>query len=595
MTTPIILTLTILLITVGLFVWNRLRIDVVGLVSLTLVSVTGLVTPAEALSGFSNEAVLTVAGMFVLSAALLRTGLVDALGRWFMRTAGESELRALVVGLAIVIPLSAFLNNTPIVLVMVPVMLTLARKRGIAPSRLLMPVSFASQLGGTTTLIGTSTNLLVAGLALQLGLPRIRLFDMTLPALIITGIGVVYLLTLGRKLLPTRSVGHGLIETYELRDYLTTLRVHEDSPLAGRSLRDSKFGENLGLQVVAIDRGDQRIHAVRGGMVIQAGDLLLARGNVGNIAQLSEVAHLEVVKPKDDLLIEESVEKEEEVRLVELIVPPRSPVIGRTLKQLAFRARYGVPVLGIQRHGVVIRDHLADVGLRSGDTLLVEAAPTALRELYDSDDLAVMSAVNPPTRRTSKMKIASPIMVGVVVLAAFEILPIVVSVMVGVVAMFLTGCIRPEEAYEDIDWMVLVLLGSIIPLGIAMQNSGTSALIAEQFLALSSGFGPYGALAAFYLLASLLTAVISNNAAAVVLTPVAISAALTLGVSPMPFVIAMMFAASNSFMTPIGYQTNTFIYAPGGYRFSDFVRVGAPLNVLMIIAATFVIPRFFPF
>lgn len=595
MTLDVILTLCVLLLAFVLFVWNRFRIDVVGLIVMSVVIIGGLVTPAEAISGFSNEAVVTIAAMFVLSSGLLRTGAIDVLGRSLERMAGQSELLVLVFGLAIVIPLSAFLNNTPVVIVMIPVILGVARKRGVAPSRLFMPVSFASQLGGTMTLIGTSTNLLIAGLVLELGLPRIRLFDITLPGAALCSIGVVYLLTIGRHLLPVRPVEEDLVETYELRDYLTVLRVLPDSPYIGRSLRDSRFGERLGLNVVAIDRGGTRIHAPRGGAVIEEGDLLLAEGSISDIAQIRESEHLEVKTPQDEIFPPEDPRSEKEVRLAEVMVPPRSPVIGRSLKQLSFRGRYGVPVLGVQRHGAALHERLADVRLRAGDMLLVEATKEELLKLHVSDDIAMIGAIDPPTRRTSKMKLSVLIMLVVILLAAFEVVPIVVSSLLGVVTMFLTGCVRPDEAYEDVDWMVLVLLGSLIPLGIAMQKSGTAELIAGQFLAATSWLGPYGALAAFYLLTSLLTEVISNNAAAVVLTPVAISAGAALGVSPMPFVIAVMFAASNSFMTPVGYQTNTFIFGPGGYRFSDFVRVGAPLNAVMVIAATFVIPAFFPF
>ncbi|MDX1584053.1 MAG: SLC13 family permease [Thermoanaerobaculia bacterium] len=595
MTIDVLLTLGTLVLAMLLFVSNRFRIDVVGLIVMSVVIIAGLVTPTEAISGFSNEAVMTIAAMFVLSSGLMRTGAIDVLGRWVERTAGQSEFLVLAIGLVIVIPLSAFLNNTPVVIVMIPVLLGVAKKRGVAPSRLFMPVSFASQLGGTMTLIGTSTNLLIAGLVLELGLPRIRLFDITVPGAILCAIGVVYLMTIGRHLLPIRHADEDLVETYELRDYLTVLRVLPGSPYIGKSLRDSKFGEQLGLNVVAIDRRGNRIHAPRGGTVVEEGDELLAEGKISDIAQVRENEHLDVKTPRDELFPPVDPESEKEVRLAELLVPPRSPVVGRTIRQLSFRGRYGVPVLGIQRHGSAIHQRLADVRLRAGDMLLVEATKDELQRLHTSDDIAMLGAVDPPTRRTSRMKLAVAIMIGVILVAAFEIVPIVVSALLGVVAMFVTGCVRPDEAYEDIDWMVLVLLGALIPLGIAMQKSGAADLIASQFLIATSWLGPYGALAAFYILTSLLTEVISNNAAAVVLTPIAISAGTALGVSAMPFVIAVMFAASNSFMTPVGYQTNTFIYGPGGYRFSDFLRVGAPLNVVMVAGATFVIPLFFPF
>jgi di/tricarboxylate transporter len=269
--------------------------------------------------------------------------------------------------------------------------------------------------------------------------------------------------------------------------------------------------------------------------------------------------------------------------------------VGRTLRELAFRAHYGVPVLGIQRHGVSIVERMGDVELEAGDLLLVRGAADELRRIHHGRELALLGPLALPARRRHKLRLAVPIFAAVVLLAAFDVMPILESALIGTLAMFLTGCVRPEEAYEEVDWMVLVLLGSLIPLGIAMQTTGAAELVAQSLLRLTAPLGAVGTLAGIFLLTSLLTELISNNAAAVVLTPIAIATATELAVSPLPFVIAVMVAASNAFMTPIGYQTNTFVYGPGGYRFSDFLRVGGPLNVLILIAATIVIPWFFPF
>jgi di/tricarboxylate transporter len=598
LTTEIVLTLAIAAGALALFVWNRLRVDVVGIIVMATLIVSGLVTPQEGISGFANEAMITVGAMFVLSGGLVRTGAIDILGRWVARAAGKSEFRLLLVSLAIVIPLSAFINNTPVVVVMIPLVLGISREIGAAPSRLFMPISFGSQMGGTLTLIGTSTNLLVAGLVLELGMDRIRLFDITPPALVLTVLGVVYLLTAGRWLTPLRETATDLVATYELREYLTGLVVAADSPIAGRSLRDSRFGEEHGLEVIGIERkGGERISYPRGGTVILAGDHLVVRGKVPDIARIEQTDHLRIAGTKPVFPIEPGSADAAagEAPLGELIVPPRSPVVGRTIRELNFRGRYGVPVLAIQRHGVPLHDRLANIALEPGDILLVQGPDQELRQLHQAGDLALLGAVNLPARRTRKLKFSIPILVLVVLLAALDIMPILVSAILGVIAMFLTRCITPDEAYAEIDWMVLVLLGSIIPLGIAMQNTGAAQFIATGLVRLTAPLGLLGVLAAFYLLTSLLTELISNNAAAVVLTPIAVATATSLGVSPLPLVIAVMIAASNSYMTPIGYQTNTFIYGPGGYRFSDFVRVGGPLNLLMTVAATLVIPWFFPF
>lgn len=597
-TTDVLLTLGVTAGALALFLWNRLRVDVVGIIVMVSLILLGLVTPREGISGFANEAVITVAAMFILSAGLLRTGAIDLLSRWAERAAAGGDFRLLVITLALVVPLSAFINNTPVVVVVIPMVLGLTRKMGLAPSKFFMPISFGSQLGGTLTLIGTSTNLLVAGLVLDLGLERIRLFDITPPALVLTAVGLLYLLTIGRWLTPTRETGTDLITTYELRDYLTGLVVGEQSPLAGRTLRDANFGSNYGLQVIGIDRGGQRISFPRGGATIMAGDILIVEGKIPDIARIEEEEHLSIAGTQPDFPMAGEQQTEDRRRgpgLAELIVPPRSPVVGRTLSELNFRNRYGLPVLGVQRQGEPFHGRLRDVVLMPGDILLVSGAPRELRNLHETGELSLLGTVELPAKRRRKIRYSVPIIIGVVALAAFEIVPILVSSLMGVVAMFVTGCLTPDEAYEEVDWMVIILLGAIIPLGIAMQNTGTAQLIANQLLRVTQPLGLFGVLAMFYLMTSLLTELISNNAAAVVMTPIAIATAAALGVSPMPFVIAVMFAASNSFMTPIGYQTNTFIYGPGGYRFSDFIRVGGPLNLLLLLVATFVIPVFFPF
>jgi di/tricarboxylate transporter len=609
LTVDILLTLAVAAGALGLFLWNRLRVDVVGLIVMVSLILLGLVTPQEGISGFANEATVTVAAMFILSAGLLRTGAIDVLGRWVARLAGSSELRLLLVACLLVVPMSAFINNTPVVVVMIPLILGLTRELGIAPSRLFMPISFASQMGGTLTLIGTSTNLLVAGLVLELGLERIRLFDITGPALVLTLIGLAYLFTVGRWLTPTRQPAADVLDRYEIREYLSVLVVEEESPLAGQSLRESRFGEMHGLEVVGIERSGQRLPVPGPETAIAAGDLLLVHGKLPDLARIAEVDHLRIAGTKPELRSRDGDgdegngdgddEGEERVAhpppLAELIVPPRSPVVGRSLRQLAFRGRYGVPVLAIQRHGQPLHERIRDIALEPGDIMLVEGTAAQLRQIHRSGDLALLGPVDLPAKRIRKIKYSVPILLGVVLLAATGVTTILVSALLGVIAMFVTGSLTPEEAYREVDWMVIVLLGSLIPLGLAMQNSGAAEYVAAGLLRLTTPLGLLGILATFYLLTSVITGLISNNAAAIVLTPIAVGTALALEVSPMPFVIAVMFAASNSFLTPIGYQTNTFVWGPGGYRFGDFFRVGAPLSVLLLIAATLVIPVFFPF
>jgi di/tricarboxylate transporter len=595
LTPDMLITIAITVAAIVLFVLDRLPIEVVGLMVMVALMLTGVVTPAEGVSGFASEAILTIAAMFVLSAALVRTGGVDVLGRWISELSGDSGFRLLVVSIAVVVPASAVVNNTPVVVVMVPVLLGLAHARDIPASRLLMPVSFASQMGGTLTLVGTSTNLLVAGLVLDLGLPRIRLFDVTAPGLVFMVIGVGYLLTVGRWLVPDRDGERDMDERYELGEYLSGLEVGSESVLVGQTLAESDLRRKHELDVLAIERGDERILLPESVQVIEEGDRLVVRGRIARIDDAQESVGLRISGAGPHLSSSDLEEADGPARYSEVLVPPRSRVVGHSLEELRFRGTYGVPVVGIRRHGAAVHEPMRSVTLQAGDILLVRATSDDLRRIRATGDLALLGPLDLPPRRKRKLPVAATIMAAVVLSAAVGLTTIMVAAMAGVVAVFVSGCLTPEEAYEDVDWQPLVLLGSLLPLGIAMQGTGTAELGAARFLELVSGLGPTGILIAFYLLTSIVTEIISNAATAVVLTPLAVALGQSLGLSPMPFVIAVLFAASNSFMTPVGYQTNTFIYGPGGYRFTDFLRLGGPLGLMFAVAAGFVIPFFFPF
>jgi len=622
-TDPRTLTLAVALVTLALFVWNRLRLDVVALIAMTSLMLLGVVTPAQGISGFANEAVITVAAMLALSAGLLRTGAVDDLGRWIQRASGKSEFRLLLIVIAVVVPVSALINNTAAVAVLLPVVVGVARGMDVAPSRVLMPLSFAGQMGGTLTLVGTSTNLLVAGLVLDLGMDRIGLFDITAPAAILALAGAAYLLTVGRWLTPVRDSPGDLVDAYDLREYLASFRVLENSRLAGRTLADSQLGEREGILVVGIRRGKRNIRGIGGTTKILAGDELLVEGSVSDMARFTEEEGLEVAteepswdfppgerggpmgrqpgpdrgeSPADDGEGGEEEGEDKEGRiLAELLVQPRAFADQQPLGRLALHSRWGITVLGLQRRGRAVRRALRKTPLQAGDLLLVEGTAEQLHALHRGGDFSLLGSVEVPARRRNRRWMAIGILLAVVGLPAIGALPIVVTATAGVVAMFLTGCLTPQEAYVEMDWMVLILLGAILPLGIAMQETGTAELLVRLALDPMGDVHPLAVLAAFYLMTTLLTEAISNNAAAVVMTPLAVASALTLGFSPMPLVIAVMFAASNSFLTPIGYQTNTFIHGPGGYRFLDFLRVGGPLGLLLLVIATVVIPLFFPF
>ncbi len=580
-------------LTILLFVWNRYRADVVALMVMLALIVTGVLTPQEGIRGFAHEATITVALMLVLAAGLLRTGAIAVLARWMTRLARGGEARLVLVVLLVVLPLSAIINNTAAVAVLLPVVLGLGRDAGTSPSRLLMPLSFASQLGGTLTLIGTSTNLLVAGIALDLGLARIGLFDITAPAAIIAVVGFLYLMTIGRWLLPHRTADTDLLRGYELHDYLTVLRVSPASPLVGRTLAETQLGSAHGLQAVAIERDDARITPT-GSTVLRAGDLMLVQGKVAGLAD-AERGALKLEFADAEIADTLAAGAGGDIHFAEVLVPRRSRGAGATLRRLALRARFGVSAIALRRHGAALHAPIASVRLQPGDMLLVQGTSEQLKRLHEESSLVLLGAVDVPRVRHHRRRLAVAIMAGVVVLPALGVTTILVSALFGVVAMLATRCLSPDEAYSDIDWMVIVLLGAILPLGEAVHTTGAAAWVAHGALGFVDPLGPHGVLAALLLLTSAFTAVISNAAAGVLLTPIAIAIATSLGYAPMPFVIGVMIGASNSFISPVGYQTNMMIYGPGGYQFSDYVRVGLPLSLLVVAVATVSIPLFFPF
>ena len=592
MTTDGWMTCAILALVLALFLWNRLRVDVVALIGLALLLALGIVTPQQGIAGFANEATVTVALMLVLSAGLVRTGAIDILARRGSRLVRGSETRLLFLILLVVIPVSAFVNNTAAVAVLLPVILGLASEVGAPPSKLLMPLSFGAQLGGTLTLIGTSTNLIVAALVIDLGFDRIRMFDMTPAALIVVAAGVLYLVTVGRWLTPHRKAGDDLLELYELHEYVTALDVLPTSPLVGRSLGENRFNETYGLQVIRIERAEGTVPEPRSRTVVHANDVLLVQGKVAGITDIEQSAGVAISGAKRPFQVGPD---EGANQLAEVLIPPRSQLVGRSLREVRFRARYGMSVLGVRRHGEPIHEAIGAIRFAAGDILLVHGSAESLRSLHDEGDASLIGVVPVRPRRRRRAGYAVAIMAAVVALPALGVTTILVSALLGVLAMFLTGCIEAGRAYEELDGQVLVLLAAMIPLGLALQETGAATASARVLLALLEPVGPLGALAGVYVLTTVLTAVVSNAATAVVLTPIAVSLAGSLGVSPMPFVIAVMFAASNSFATPIGYQTNMFIYGPGGYEFRDYLKVGGPLNLLTAVVSTLVIPVFFPF
>ena len=583
-----ILVLAILIGAVALFVSEKYPIDFVALLVLGTLLALGLVTPQEGISGLSSPATVTVAAMFVLSAGLQQTGATAAIGRLMVRFS-QNYFTALVVIMGTITVMSAFINNTAAVAVFIPLVTIVANRRKIAASRLLIPLSYASQFGGVCTLVGTSTNLLVSAISEQAGYGAFSMFEFSRMGLILFVAGILFFLLLGRWLLPERQA-QPLSSAYQLGEYVTEMRVRENSPLVGKSVLDSRLGKEHDVTVLHIlHRGETVWAPLR--QVLKSDDVLLVRGKIGELLRLRGSMKLELnveFKLRDETL------QTEDLRLVQALVAPGSDLIGHDLKQLDFRNRHKALVLAIQRRGETIRDKLNSVVLGLGDAMLIQAPEAEIRALRSNQNFIVLDEV-PGTVLRHKAPLVLGILVAVIGLAAFNIFPILVTALLGCLAMILTRCLRLEEAYRAINWQVIFLLAGILPLGIAMQNSGLAGLIAGSAVGMAGGLGPVAVLAVVYLMTSVMTETITNNAAAVLLAPIAISTAEQIGVDPRPLLMAITFAASTGFSTPVGYQTNTMIYNPGGYKYTDFLRTGVPLSIVFWILSVIFIPRFWSF
>jgi di/tricarboxylate transporter len=586
-----VLVLGILLTSLVLFVWEKFPVDVVAMMVLLALLVTGLVPQRDILDGFSNPATVTVACMFVLSAGLQRTGVVRWIAQMIGLLAGKGRQRLSVVMQLTCGGMSAFINNTAAVAVLLPVAMSLARERGISPSKILMPLSFAAQFGGVCTLIGTSTNLLVHSLARAEGLPGFSMFEFASLGSICFAAGMAYMLFASRFLLPERDSDATVAQEYRLHDYLTEVRLKKGSPLIGQTADQSDLKEIPGgVSVLEIIRDGKMIWAP-GATVLREGDVLLMRCDVNALIAAADRLRLENWA---DNKLTESGSKSNDISLMEVIVPNDSRLVGRTLSQLDFYWRYHAAVLGVRRRGGVLRERLSKTTFEAGDTLLLQGHTTDLAHLANEQDFILLQSLSDLRVRQHRALTALGIIGMVVVGAALGIASILTLALIGVVAMVVTRCLTTTEAYDAIDMRVVVLLAGMIPLGYAMASTGTARMLVDFALSFL-GSNPLFALIAIYAVTMLLTEAVSNNATAVLMAPIAIATADKLGVSPMPFLVAITFAASTCFTTPVGYQTNTMIYGPGGYKYTDFIRVGLPLNLLFLCIASVFIPVFWPF
>lgn len=593
------LTLGVVLLALVGFVSEWKPVDITALSIMVLLIVLGLVSPQEGISGFSNSATITVMAMFILSFGIARTGVIVSVTDWLMQWGGKSLFRQIVTMGLIVGPITALINNTAVVAVFLPSVENWCKKQGISTSKLLIPLSYSTILGGTITVIGTSTNILASGLSEQLGYGAFSLFQFTSVGVITFSVGLLYLGLAAPWLLPSRKVRSGdaddsMGDRYQLRDYVSEVVIPPDSSLVGQTLRSSSIQRQFDIDVLEIIRRDEHFAQPIADKRLQTGDIMLVRGGREELLKIKREKGIYILPDVEfggDSFAED-LEPEED-GIAEVLILSNSSLLGSTLKELRFRQRYNATVLAIRRGQELVRERLGKVPLRFGDVLLVQGPRQSVVGLQTSRDVLVIAQRDVETLRTEKAGVAIAIGLGVVLLAALNVFPILVSALVGVVAMVVTGCLKPGELYQAVRWDIIFLLAGLIPLGIAMDNSGATAWLSNLLVAAGGSLSGYWVLIFFYIATAILTEILSNNASVVLMLPIAVKTAETLGFNPLSFMLVVTFAASNSFMTPIGYQTNTMVYGPGGYRFLDFTRFGAPLTLIMTILTPLLIYRFF--
>jgi di/tricarboxylate transporter len=575
--------LAVLAGTLAVFVWDRWRYDVVALASLMACVLLGLIGPDAAFAGFSNPAVITVVAVLVISRALGRTGAIDALaGR--LIDAGGSQLGHLAAFCVLGASLSAFMNNVGALALLLPVALSTARRHGYAPGLLLMPLSFATLLGGMTTLIGTPPNLLISAFRAEATGARFLLFDFAPTGLALSVAGIAYLLLVGRRFLPTERGRAPREDAFEVGDYVTEARVLPSSPLLGRDAGQAAAGN--GVAVLGVVRDGRHVFGRVQETVLQADDILLLQADTASLERAVEADGLE--------LVQRGTRPGAELRLMEAVVLPNAVVQGSSPSSLDLRQRYGVTLVAAARQGRRFEGRLRDATLSAGDVLLLEGEPARLRAT-----IADLGCLPLADRRLGfePRRIAVPLglFAAGIALAASGLLPAAAAFTGVVLAMVLTRVIRPSQLYDSIDWPVIVLLGAMIPLGTALQDTGAAGLIGGSILMISGEVGPLVMLAVVLMMTMAITPVLNNAATAVIMAPIVIGIAAEMGVAPDPFLIAVAIGASCDFLTPFGHHNNTIIMGPGGYRFGDFWRVGLGLEAVVLLVSLLVIPLVWPF
>ncbi len=590
MTLEIGMMIGIILLAVVLFSQERVPPDVTALGLMLLVAITGLVTPEQAFAGFGSEVVLMILGLLILTTALIQTGVVDYLGREILSRVGNDVGRFLLLLMISAAALSAFMSNTGATAFFLPIVLSISRQLKLSPSKLLMPLAFASILASSVTLIGTSTNLVISGLLVNAGLQPLGMFELTLVGLPVLIIGLLYMLTIGKRLIPDRGFTQEYTADFDIQPYLTEIEILPNSPLVGKTLGESGLGQDLDLTVIRIVHDGEKYMAPNAELVLNSGDLLLVEGSRDVLLGIEDSKGIDL-KPRKK--IEDGDLQSEQIGLFEVVLLPNSRMIGRSLQDLKFRQRYSLQVLGINRSGEQIHELLSQVRLSSGDELLVQGDRSKLMILDRENTLRLIRPVRWRALRGRQAALAAALFVIPLVLAGLNLVPLSVSVLTAAFLAFVTRIITPEEAYRSVEWRLLILIGSMLALGQAMQYSGTADYLAQQIVTVTAGLDPIWLLAGFFIFSMLLTQPMSNQAAAVVVVPVAIQLALQLGLNPRTFAVMIAVGASSSFLTPLEPAT-LLVYGPGKYKFTDFPKVGLLLTLLILALSIVLVPILWP-
>jgi di/tricarboxylate transporter len=592
MTISIAIVLILLLVALILFGTERIPIDIVTIMLVITLVITGTLSASEAFSGFGNDIVITISGLFILTGGLVKTGVVDVVGRRLHRIAGGNEFRLTVLVMLTAAACAAVMKNTTTTAMFVPVVLGMAERARVPPSKLMMPLAFGAILGGTCTLIGTSTNLAVSGALPRYGMQPFSMFELTPVGIGIVCVGMLYMLLVGLRLLPRRGGSDSLTDQYHIREYLSEVIVLPDSPLVGKTLAAANLGEELDLTVVGILRGKQGRIAPGSHEKIEAEDLLLVQGRVEDILRVKQETGIEI---KADFKLSDHVFESGDVELFEVMVLRGSDFVGRTLKGLKFRQRHQLTVLAVNRHGVALLSKISTVSLRFGDVLLVQGKREQIEQLVAEGNLLLLEDVSERRGRRGLRRWA---------LAAFGVflllsithpwnLPLSVSVLIGVLILLASRAVRAQEIYDMIEWRLIVLIAGMISFGIAMEKTHADQYLADIIRHIGEPYGGLAVMAGFFIMTVAITQPMSNQAAALVMLPIAVKTATALGLNPRAFAATVTYAASCSFLTPLE-PACVLIFTPGRYRFFDFVKVGSILTVAVFAIVMLLVPFFWP-